>query len=201
MNSRDRILAAARAIFERDGLDGLSIRIVAREAGMSPMGLYRHFPNKDAIVDALMLDGFVAWEGIVRAIEEPDPLAWLRRVLDAFLEFAVADPNRFNAAFLLRASGARKYPDDFAAGRSPVVSLMTARIDEAKAAHQLADAPSTQIALTLSALAQGLVSMERAGRFGSEEQFRTIYATTIGACLQRYGDAGPSPARSQKGRA
>lgn len=185
MSTRDRILSAAKAIFERDGLEGLSIRLVARDVGMSPMGIYRHFASKEALVDALMLDGFAAWEARACAIDEPDPVAWLRHLLDAFLAFAIDDPHRFNAAFLLPARGARKYPEDFAAGRSPVVAMMTARIDEAKAAGRLVDAPSSQIALTLSALAQGLVSMERAGRFASEAHFRTLYTTTVGDCLRR----------------
>ncbi len=189
MSMRDRILAAAKAIFERDGLEGLSIRVVARDVGLSPMGIYRHFPNKEALIDALMLDGFAVWEATVRAIDAPDPMAWLQRVLDAFLEFAVADPHRFNAAFLLPARSARRYPEDFSAGRSPVVSLMIERIDEAKAAGRLVDEPSSQIALTLSALAQGLVSMERAGRFTSEAHFRIIYTTITGGCLQRFGNA------------
>ena len=185
MNTHDRILDAAKAIFARDGLEGLSIRIVAREVGMSPMGIYRHFASKEALVDALMLDGFAAWEARAGTIDEPDPVAWLQHLLDAFLAFAIDDPHRFNAAFLLPARSARKYPEDFAAGRSPVVSMMTARIEAAKAAGRLVEAPSSQIALTLSALAQGLVSMERAGRFAGEAHFRTLYTTTVGDCLRR----------------
>lgn len=195
MRTGDRILSAAKAIYERVGLDGLSIRVVARHAGMSPMGIYRHFPSKEALIDALMLDGFAAWEAIVRAIEEPDPLAWLRRLLNAFLDFALSDRHRFDAAFLMPARGARKYPEDFAAGRSPVVSLMTARIDEAKTAGRLVDLPASQIALTLSALAQGLVSMERAGRFSSEAHVRALYAATVGDCLQRFTNPSPSHRR------
>lgn len=188
MNTRNRILSAAKSIFELNGLDGLSIRVVANHAGMSPMGIYRHFPNKDALVDALMADGFAAWEEIVNAIEEQEPLSWLKRLLGAYLEFAISDPHRFNAAFLLRARNARKYPEDFAAGRSPVVGLMIARIEEARAARQIVDVPPQIIALTLSALAQGFVSMERAGRFSNEAQFREIYETTVGDCLRRFSN-------------
>lgn len=198
MPPRDRILTAARALFERGGLEGLSIRLVAREAGLSPMGLYRHFPNKDALVDELMRDGFAAWEARVSSIEAADPIEWLHRMTDTYLDFALSDRHRFNAAFLLPARSARKYPEDFAGGRSPAVNQMTARIDAARAAHQLTDAPSQQIALTLSALAQGLVSMERAGRFSSEAQFRSLYTTTVGQCLHGFLAAQPTTATSSK---
>lgn len=186
MTTRDRILAAATDIFASDGLEGLSIRIVARRAGLSPMGLYRHFQNKDALVDALMRDGLAAWEARAAAINEADPVACLEAVLAAYMDFALDDPNRFNAAFLLRARRARKYPDDFAAGRSPVVAMVVARIEEAQAAGRIVAAPAQTIALALAALAQGLVSMERAGRFAGEAEFRALYQAAIGEGLRRF---------------
>lgn len=186
MTTQDRIFLAARAAFERDGLDGLSMRTVARDAGLSTMAIYRHFPTKDSLLDALMLDGFDAWEARVAAIEEPDPVAWLERMLAAFLAFALEDPHRFDAAFLLRTRGAKQFPDDFAGGSSRVISRITARIDDAKVQGRMRDAPSLDIALTLSALAQGLVSMDRAGRFSSPEQFRDIYRMAIANGLRAF---------------
>jgi len=186
MTTRDRIFQAARAAFERDGLGGLSMRTVARDAGLSTMAIYRHFPTKDSLLDALMLDGFDAWEARVAAVDEADPVAWLEQVLAAFLDFAVEDPHRFDAAFLLRASGAKRFPEDFSGGSSRVISRITARIDDARAQGRLRDAQSLDIALTLSALAQGLVSMDRAGRFSSPEQFREIYRMAIANGLRAF---------------
>lgn len=186
MTTRDRIFQAARAAFERDGLGGLSMRTVARDAGLSTMAIYRHFPTKDSLLDALMLDGFEAWEARVAAVAEADPVAWLEQVLAAFLDFAVEDPHRFDAAFLLRASGAKQFPEDFSGGSSRVISRITARIDDARAQGRLRDAPSLDIALTLSALAQGLVSMDRAGRFSSPDQFREIYRMAIANGLRAF---------------
>ncbi|MCF8503689.1 MAG: TetR/AcrR family transcriptional regulator [Caulobacter sp.] len=186
MTTRDRIFQAARAAFERDGLGGLSMRTVARDAGLSTMAIYRHFPTKDSLLDALMLDGFDAWEARVAAVDEADPVAWLEQVLAAFLDFAVEDPHRFDAAFLLRASGAKQFPEDFSGGSSRVISRITARIDDARAQGFLSEAPSLDIALTLSALAQGLVSMDRAGRFSSPDQFREIYQMAIANGLRAF---------------
>lgn len=185
MTTRDRIFLAARTTFERDGLEGLSMRTVAKDAGLSTMAIYRHFPTKDSLLDALMLDGFDAWEARVAGLEEADPLVWLERLLEAFLAFAVEDPHRFDAAFLLKASGAKQFPNDFE-GSSRVISRITARIDEARARGRLRDTPSLDIAMTLSALAQGLVSMDRAGRFGSPEQFRDIYRMAVANGLRAF---------------
>jgi len=186
MTTRDRIFLAARTAFERDGLAGLSMRAVAKDVGLSAMAIYRHFPTKDSLLDALMLDGFEAWEARVIAVEDSDPRTWLDRLFAAFLAFAIEDPHRFDAAFLLRASGAKQFPDDFQGGSSRVISRITARIDDAKASGRMRDAPSLDIAMTLSALAQGLVSMDRAGRFSSPDQFRHIYQMAIANGLRAF---------------
>jgi AcrR family transcriptional regulator len=189
--TRDRIFTAAKAVLDREGLPGLTIRKVARRARLSPMAMYRHFADKEALLDALMEDGLAAWEKIARSIRATDPLEWLEALGEAFLEFALAEPHRFDAAFFLPAPKARQYPDDFVAGRSPVMAMALVRIDQAKADGLLGDAPALEMALAFSALAQGLISMHRANRFSSEKQFRSLYRAQIRHCLEGFG-AKPS---------
>ena len=184
--TRDRIFSAARAILDREGMAGLTVRKVAARAQVSPMAMYRHFADKDALLNALMDDGLAAWEQTVRAIRAQDPMEWLEAVLEAFLNFALAQPHRFDAAFFLPAPEARRYPDDFVAGRSPVVAMIMVRIDQAKAGGYLRDAPAVDIALALASLGQGLVSMQRAGRFSSDKQFRALFRAQLRHCLQSF---------------
>lgn len=181
--TRDRIFDAAKLILEQEGFSGLSIRKVAAQSGLSPMAIYRHFADKDALINALMADGFKAWESRVAAITAPDAMAWLRTLTDVFLDFALSEPHRFDAAFFLPASQARQYPDDFAAGRSPAVAMIIARIDEARAAGFIDDTPSLDIALSLSATAQGMVSMHRARRFAGDDQFAALFRATLKRAL------------------
>ena len=72
--TKDRILSAAKAVLESEGIGGLTIRRVAQRAELSPMALYRHFADKDALLNALMEDGMAAWEGIARGIRARDPM-------------------------------------------------------------------------------------------------------------------------------
>jgi AcrR family transcriptional regulator len=181
--TRDRIFTAAKAVLDSEGLPGLTIRKVAHHARLSPMAMYRHFADKDALLDALMDDGLAAWEKIARSIRVTDPLGWLEALGEAYLEFALGEPHRFDAAFFLPAPRARRYPDDFVAGRSPVVAMALVRIEQAKADGRLSDKPALEVALAFSALAQGLVSMYRANRFSSEKQFRALYRAQIRHCL------------------
>jgi AcrR family transcriptional regulator len=173
--TKDRILTAAKAVLEVDGIDGLTIRRVAQRAELSPMALYRHFADKDALLNALMEDGLAAWEKIVRGIRARDSLEWLEALGEAYLDFALTQPHRFDAAFFLPAPAARRFPDDFAAGRSPAIAMVMARIDQAKVEGRLRDKPTLEAALAFAAFGQGFISMHRARRFGSEKQFKTLY--------------------------
>ncbi len=184
--SRERIFSAAKAVLELEGVSGLTVRKVAARAGLSPMAMYRHFADKDALLNALMDDGFAAWEKIVRALRADDPMAWLEELNGAFLDFALSEPHRFDAAFFLPAPKARRYPDDFIAGRSPAVAMIMVRIGQAKSDGRLGDKPALEIALALSAMAQGMVSMQRANRFTNERQFRALFRTALRQCLESF---------------
>ena len=184
--TRDRIFAAARDLFDAEGLGGLSMRRIADAVGITPMAIYRHYADKDALIDALMLDGFAAWEARVRAIAARDPGRWLTGLMEAFADFALTEPHRYEAAFLLPARHARRFPDDFVAGRSPVIAMAYARIEEARAKGYFGDTPAAEIGLAVAAMGQGFVSMYRAGRFVGEREFRAAYRTALTHCLKSF---------------
>jgi len=184
--TRERIFAAAKAVLDREGISGLTIRKVAARAGMSPMAMYRHFADKDALLNALVADGLAAWEKVVRSLRAEDPMEWMEEMIEAYLDFALTQPHRFDAAFFLPAPKARQYPDDFAAGHSPVIAMLMVRIDQARAAGRMTDKPALEIALSLSATAQGLISMERANRFAGEKQFKALFRTTLRQCIESF---------------
>jgi AcrR family transcriptional regulator len=52
--SRARVLAAAVALADDAGLDGFSMRQLGQELGVVPMALYKHFANKDELLDGMV---------------------------------------------------------------------------------------------------------------------------------------------------
>ena len=81
--SRDAIVAAAIAMADSDGLDGLGMRRLGQELGVNPMSLYHHVADKDALVDA-MADAVVAQITPDEVPEGEEELAWtdeLRRLI------------------------------------------------------------------------------------------------------------------------
>jgi len=187
MNTKDQILAAARAAFDQDGPEGLSMRDIAKEVGITPMAIYRHYENKQALIDALVLDALGEWSGIVAAIPEQAPLDWMRAIGKAHLEFALQKPRRYEAAFLTRSTKARRYPDDFLAGHSPAGTLQLRLINTMIAQNVLKANSAVELLVTNAALSQGLISLYRAGRIaGSEDDFRTLYLSATERNFQSF---------------
>lgn len=184
--TQTRIFAAARQLFDQGGVEVVSMRRIAEKVGITPMAIYKHYPDKDALLNALMLDGFAAWEARVKALKDSEPLAWLEAMGESFLDFALDEPRRYEAAFLLKASAARRYPGDFEAGRSPVVSKMMAHVEAARARGLIANIPTIDITISFTALVQGLVDMYRAGRFSDETDFRTAYRKALNHCIRSF---------------
>jgi AcrR family transcriptional regulator len=183
-----RILAAAWKLFAADGIDAVSLRQVAAKVRVTPMAIYRHYADKSALIDALVVDALAQWSDRLAAIDEEDPLAWLTAAGDEFLEFALDEPRRFEAAFLLPATGARRFPDDFAAGRSPAGRQFLPRLEALREQGRLAgDATPLEVVITFWALAQGLVTLHRAARLaGGVSEFRALYQRSMRRCLASF---------------
>ena len=52
--SRDRVLAAAVTMADRDGLPAVTMRALAAKLGVEAMSLYHHLPGKDGLLDGLV---------------------------------------------------------------------------------------------------------------------------------------------------
>ncbi|GCB44515.1 TetR/AcrR family transcriptional regulator [Streptomyces sp. NL15-2K] len=71
--NRERIIAAARRMFARDGLNA-SMASVAREAGVGIATIFRRFPTKEELVAAVFADRMDAYaDAVAVALDDPDP--------------------------------------------------------------------------------------------------------------------------------
>ena len=93
---RDQIVRAARDLAEADGWPAVTMRRLAGELGVTQPVLYSAFASRQALIDAVALNGFedlAAWLETVDA----SPMARMR----AYLDFAVAHPRVYEAMFSL----------------------------------------------------------------------------------------------------
>jgi AcrR family transcriptional regulator len=99
LDNRERILAAARAVFASHGLD-VPIREIARRAEVGPATLYRHFPTKEILATEAFTDEMRACQTIVEeALADPDPWHGFCRVIERTCELHARNRG-FTAAFM-----------------------------------------------------------------------------------------------------
>lgn len=117
--NRDRVLETARALFAERGL-GVTMRDVARHAGVGPATLYRRFPSKGDLVRTAFLDELRACRSIVReAVADPDPWRGFCSVIER-VSVLNARNQGFTDAFL----AADPTSVDFAGHRGEMVAAL-----------------------------------------------------------------------------
>jgi AcrR family transcriptional regulator len=89
---RQAALQKAGEILEKEGLESLSLREVARRAGVSHNAPYRHFSDHDRLLVALVEEGF---EMLIDALARRPR----REMGEAYVDFAFAHPQRFRLMF------------------------------------------------------------------------------------------------------
>jgi len=89
---RQAVLRTAGEILEKEGLESLSLREVARRAGVSHNAPYRHFPDRDRLLVALVEEGFQML--LDELAQRPR-----REMGEAYVDFALSHPQRFRLMF------------------------------------------------------------------------------------------------------
>lgn len=181
LTTAEKILHAAHRLFDGEGADAVTMRRVADAVGITPMAIYRHFPNRDALLKRLSDDSFssVASEWKKRS-RSRDPIKRLVAIAEPYLDYALAHPHLFDHAFSVRRDDARRYPEDFRAGRSPTFNVVVDAVIEAMAAGALKQDDPHDVAMAIWAQQHGLIALYRAGRFSyGEAQFRAFYKQSL----------------------
>ena len=113
---RPVLLKAAAKLVGKLGVEGLTLREVARRAGVSHNAPYRHFKSREELVAALAAESFLQLrESVTAAVADTTaPADKLRQAAAAYLEFALANPARFDVMFHSALDG-KAYPEYVAA--------------------------------------------------------------------------------------
>jgi AcrR family transcriptional regulator len=171
-NLKPALLAAALKEVAREGVDGFSLRGVARRAGVSAPAVYRHFKDKDDLLAAVAADAqqrLQAQIGEAHASAADNPLAKFRATGIAIVRFATAHPEHFR---VLSHPGLVKKDDSYAEDRR--------QIQAAQVAGFITDAPVDAVMLAANALVTGLAHMIVEGQLGPVDDARaTELATAV----------------------
>ena len=111
---RQNVLDASLTLIEEGGLDGLSMREVARKAGVSHQAPYHYFGDREAILAELAGEGFSKLgQSLVRAGAQAgsEPVKAVEAMGRAYVEFALRNPAYFQAMFRADAVPLDRYPE------------------------------------------------------------------------------------------
>lgn len=98
---RDEIVGAATRLIDAQGAAAVTLRAVAREAGIAAPSIYGHFDDRDQIVDAVIQACFAELTADIVAARDAadDPVERLHAGCDAYLRFAERVPQRYALLF------------------------------------------------------------------------------------------------------
>jgi AcrR family transcriptional regulator len=177
----ERIFQCALRILEAEGPQAVSMRRVAKDVGITAMAIYHHFPNHEALLDAVVDSEF---SKLVEFFRPPNGKrsfeAAMIHIMDGYIDYALAHPRIFDYVFSSPRPGARRFPEDFRARRSPTLNLTADTVSEWMKLGKLRRDDAWEIAMELWAHVHGYLTLWRAGRFHlSEEEFRSLVHRSI----------------------
>ena len=110
---KNALIEAGLEILSKEGVSGLSLRKVARKAGVSHSAPYAHFADKQALIAAISTEGYRLLYETMKEIQEEfanEPSRQLVEVAWAYTRFAQTDPAQFKVTFSNAVAREKDYP-------------------------------------------------------------------------------------------
>jgi AcrR family transcriptional regulator len=110
---KNALIRAGIEILSREGMQALSLRYVAKRAGVSHAAPYAHFADKQALIAAIAAEGYNALYQRLAVAQnsQGDPLARLVAVAQAYVQFAIDEPDHFKITFSGVVEAEKNYPE------------------------------------------------------------------------------------------
>jgi AcrR family transcriptional regulator len=157
---REALLKATLELIGTDGIGAVSLRQVARAAGVSPGAPYHHFPDRAALLTALADEGFRL---LAAALTEAraavaGPTEGLEAILNAYVEFAKANPAYFRLMFRPELTQPHKSESGAEAGEA-AFAVLADTVAECVAKKLVRADDMNVLAITMWSLVHGYASL------------------------------------------
>ncbi len=174
------LLREARAELVEHGASGVSLRAVARRAGVSHAAPKHHFGDRAGLLTAIAVDGFERLtQELHRADTATDALDRLAALGRAYLDFGIANPAVFELMF--RPDQVHGDAPELVAARSESFGVLASAVGSAVDQDQGAR-PTEEVSLISWALVHGLVVLIHGGALqtitGTDEPASIAYTLT-----------------------
>ena len=191
------MLDAARAVFEKLGIEGASIREIAKQAGYTPGAIYSYFDNKEALYGALLAESLERLNAVVSAAGHDGLSAaeMLAAKASAWFGFYAVNPRDLDLGFYL-VQGMRPRGLTTALNDQLNDRLMDALkpCETALQAIGLSEQDALRENTSLFAHGVGLLLMQHTGRIRMFDQDATLlFDAYVIELIERLGGPYPSP--------
>ena len=175
---RDQILSAACDLLVIGGLDGLSMRKLAKQLGVTAPALYRHYESKESVLVDVVGEAFKVFaQYLHRALEGRTPVERFSLTGRSYLAFALEHPRYYTLLHEAHeVMGHDALPHEATDHACAVGQFMVDRVREGMECGMLKPGPPETVARTIWAHSHGLVSIYHRGLFRMDEaQFRQLF--------------------------
>jgi AcrR family transcriptional regulator len=157
---REELIAACVALIEAEGIGAVSLRRVARAAGVSPGAPYHHFADRSALLAAIAVRGYELLERRLRRAREEAPTAAraLGALVEAYVGFARDHPAYLHLMLRPELSRPHHHPEAQAAGDA-AIQLLTETVRDCQREGTAPPGDPAPLVGMVWALAIGIVTL------------------------------------------
>jgi AcrR family transcriptional regulator len=130
--NRERLLVTALEVFAREGTD-VSLKVIAEAAGVGIGTLYRHFPTRDALLEAAYRNEVAQLGDVETLLRDQAPDAALAEWMNRFVDYAARKRGLSGALRSIAASGSDIFDDT----RRQIIAALTTLLEAGVAAGTL----------------------------------------------------------------
>lgn len=184
---REALLQATLELIETDGIGAVSLRQVARAAGVSPGAPYHHFPDRAALLTALSDEGFrlLAVALTEASAARTTPTEGLEAILNAYVDFAKAHPAYFRLMFRPELTKPHKSEHGAEAGEA-AFDVLANTVEECLAAKVMRPDDKDVLAITLWSLVHGYASLWLDGQLDHRTTDPSALARQVAALVTSF---------------
>jgi AcrR family transcriptional regulator len=166
---RDRLCRVAMRLVLGRGIDGFSMRTLAKEVGCSPMRAYHYFQSKEDLIAAIKMQAFDRFAAALEQARagESDPISAARATNEAYTRFAADNPSAYRLMFETGPTNAEGYPE-LARASARARATMTAGAVALKQAGLL-DGDPDEIGKMFWAALHGLTILNLSGQLEAKD--------------------------------
>ncbi len=180
-DTKNKLIESTLTLYLQGGLEGVSMRKVAAHAGLSTMASYRHFKNKDDLLNHVVMEGFSRFQTYFsQAKDIDDPLESLKFCMTLYAEFAQNQPEFYEMMFMARLrSNEPELEQRCQQQIQMALMFLSERVKQCVARGQIPNIEPKACAHQLFSLCHGMVSLQVLGHLHQPEGFEIFYQQSI----------------------